>query len=386
MAVEDQPTPHVSVLLPCYNAAPYLELCLKSLFTQSYSNFEIVAIDDGSTDATLAILRRAAATDQRLRVVSRENRGLVATLNELIAEARGSLLARMDADDIAYPERLSTQVAALEADQDLAMVCSDYDLVEVANRAKHFNTHLVPDDVWPLALNFYCAVSHPTVMYRASSLRALPVWYDREFTHVEDFELFTRLARTQKVRQLHRKLLGWRTNHNSVRRRHRDVARGTHARVVERELGLNGVAVQRGDFSGLFVGEGSTGAAQLAKTAAALHQARHQAPMRQRAPAVYDQSFEIFLNQVLAPRLVCLIGYRRTLELVREAKVMDHLWRRYHRFAWLGRASAARIQWCLEARDTLQRQVSAYLSGFDITTRVPERARHSPGADALSSH
>ena len=103
--------PLVSVLLPVYNAGPYLAAALGSILRQDYDRLEVIAIDDGSTDNSLEILERYRRADNRVSVISRENRGLVATLNEGLRLAQGELVARMDADDVAYPWRLSRQVA-----------------------------------------------------------------------------------------------------------------------------------------------------------------------------------------------------------------------------------------------------------------------------------
>ena len=106
--------PLVSVLLPIYNAGPYLAAALESILRQDYRRLEVIAIDDGSSDNSLEILERYRQADSRVSIISRENRGLVATLNEGLAVTRGELVARMDADDIAYPWRLSRQVALFE--------------------------------------------------------------------------------------------------------------------------------------------------------------------------------------------------------------------------------------------------------------------------------
>ena len=99
--------PLVSVVLPIYNAGPYLAAALGSILRQDYERLEVIAIDDGSTDNSLEILERYRRADNRVSVISRENRGLVATLNEGLRLAQGELVARMDADDVAYPWRLS---------------------------------------------------------------------------------------------------------------------------------------------------------------------------------------------------------------------------------------------------------------------------------------
>src|SRR5690348_4391733 len=97
--------PKVSVLLPVFNAERYLRAAVDSVLSQTFDDFELLAFDDGSTDQSLSILREIEANDRRIKVISRENRGYLVVLNELVELARGSYLARMDADDICRPTR-----------------------------------------------------------------------------------------------------------------------------------------------------------------------------------------------------------------------------------------------------------------------------------------
>src|SRR5262245_22908484 len=114
--------PQMSVLLPVYNAERYLRQSVRSVLDQTFSDFELLAADDGSTDLSLSILQEIASTDPRVRVISRENRGLVETLNELIGVSRGRYLARMDADDRCLPQRFDRQVAYLNEHPDCVAV------------------------------------------------------------------------------------------------------------------------------------------------------------------------------------------------------------------------------------------------------------------------
>jgi glycosyltransferase involved in cell wall biosynthesis len=106
--------PRVSVLLPVRDEEPFLAECLDSLSAQTLADFEVIAVDDGSTDATPAILEAHARSDARLRVLRQEPAGVVAASERARAEARAPLVARMDADDVALPARLELQVEAIE--------------------------------------------------------------------------------------------------------------------------------------------------------------------------------------------------------------------------------------------------------------------------------
>lgn len=103
----------VSIVMPCFNAARWLPRTLATLARQDYPDFEIVAVDDGSTDATGAVLEAHAASDPRIRVIRiARNVGIVGALNRGLDEARGEFIARIDADDEALPQRLSVQAGS----------------------------------------------------------------------------------------------------------------------------------------------------------------------------------------------------------------------------------------------------------------------------------
>src|ERR1041384_2352433 len=114
--------PVVSVVLSVHNGERHLAAALRSVSAQSYRNFELIVIDDGSTDGTAEILEAFRAAEPRAIVVHQENRGLTASLNRGVALARGAFIARQDADDVSLPERFARQVARLEAAASLAGV------------------------------------------------------------------------------------------------------------------------------------------------------------------------------------------------------------------------------------------------------------------------
>ena len=107
-----------------YNGEQFLDLAIESVLAQTFSDFEFLILDDGSTDRSRAIVERHAAVDSRIRLISRENRGLIASLNQLLEEAKAPLIARMDADDICLPHRFERQHAFLQAHADYGVVGS----------------------------------------------------------------------------------------------------------------------------------------------------------------------------------------------------------------------------------------------------------------------
>lgn len=213
--------PLVTVLLPCYNAEAYLDATLQSLRQQTYPNLEILAIDDGSTDGTAAILAAAAAQDPRVRLCPNQgNQGLIRTLNRGLDLANGELIARMDADDIAVPQRIARQVAYFKEHPDTDVLCSD---VTYIDQHGAFLSDPYPYRFNERVLRFFSfflnPLCHPTVMGRRDVLRACR--YSEDAPHSEDFELWLRMIHEGRVlRNLPERLLRFRCAAGSVSHRH----------------------------------------------------------------------------------------------------------------------------------------------------------------------
>ncbi|MEJ5210015.1 MAG: glycosyltransferase [Burkholderiales bacterium] len=178
--------PLLSVVMPVFNAEAYVAEAVESILGQSVRNFEFIIIDDGSTDNSLSILKRYAAQDTRIRLISHENRGLVETLNEGIALARGEWIARMDADDVAMPDRFRLQLAALEREK--ADFCGG--AVECFGAWRTVWSYPRTHEACEVRLLFHVPFAHPTVMGRCSAFAQLR--YDSRFAHAEDYDLWQR--------------------------------------------------------------------------------------------------------------------------------------------------------------------------------------------------
>lgn len=224
-------TPRISIVLPCYNAAAHLPETLASLSAQTFRDFECIAIDDGSRDATRAILEAHAAQDPRFCIISRENRGLIATLNEGIAAARGEWIARMDADDIAHVDRLEMQLAQVE--QTGADICGSW-IRFFGDRQGEW--HLPSNDEAIRAhLIFNVALAHPTVLARTRLLKAHP--YDQANEFAEDYGLWCELALAgAKFANVPQVLLDYRTHAGQISQTRARAMRATGQRVRERYI------------------------------------------------------------------------------------------------------------------------------------------------------
>lgn len=186
-----EPEPLISVVMPVWNGERYLPEALDSILAQSFRDFEFIILDDGSTDRTPGILAAYAARDPRIRVVRLDHEGIVIALNRGVAEARARWIARMDADDIAHPERFARQWAAIQGNPD-AILCHTYisiigdpKFVTPAGRFVRSKALLA------LRLCFQCPIVHPTVMFRKDAFLECGGYLPEE-RHAEDFGLWGR--------------------------------------------------------------------------------------------------------------------------------------------------------------------------------------------------
>jgi glycosyltransferase involved in cell wall biosynthesis len=197
------------------DAAATLPACLESLFAQTFEDFEVIAVDDRSRDATAALLATAASADRRLRVIEGGG-GLVAALNAAAAAATGELVARMDADDVARPERFARQVARLAAEPSLDVLGCRVALLDgglVANAGMRayvdWSNTLLTHDAIAADMLVESPLAHPSVMMRASALRALGGY--RAFDGPEDYDLWLRAFHAgRRFGKLPQVLLEWR--------------------------------------------------------------------------------------------------------------------------------------------------------------------------------
>ncbi len=189
--------PKVSVLLPVRNGASFLDDALKSLRDQSFEDFEVVAVDDGSTDGSLEMLDAAAREDQRFVTLRQEALGIVPALEKARAAARGRFLARMDADDIAPPDRLERQVARMEADRELALCGTGVryfprDLLKEGRvRYEAWLNSLLTHDEIVRDIFVECPLAHPTFLMRASAVESVGGYQSGPWP--EDYDLVLRL-------------------------------------------------------------------------------------------------------------------------------------------------------------------------------------------------
>jgi hypothetical protein len=238
----------VSVLMAVFNGEEYLSAAIESILRQTFTDFEFLVLDDGSTDSTLRILRRYAEHDRRLRVITRRNEGLVASLNELLGLARGDFVARMDADDVALPERFAMQVRFLRDHSEVVCVGGSVDIIDEKGRLLQTLHYPIQDEeVQEGNLSGHTAICHPAAMMRREALLRVR-GYDDDFRFAEDLDLWLRLGEIGKLANLEDTVLRYRFHGASVSEqeslRQLDVARAACERACQRR------GVQR-EFSAL---------------------------------------------------------------------------------------------------------------------------------------
>lgn len=237
----DVGAPRVSVVMPVYNGGRFLAEAVESVLRQTFRDFELVAVDDGSVDDTLTVLRRYEKSDRRVRVISRANTGIVGALNDGLTAARGELVARMDGDDACMPTRLARQVAYLDAHPEVVLLggnvmVMDEEGDDVAPLKDLKFTHEEIDASllacgWPLV--------HPAVVMRAEALRRIGGYRSGTFPH-EDHDLFLRMAEIGWVAALPEVVLRYRKHSGSVS--WNSNSRGHMAGIVAEACERRGVA------------------------------------------------------------------------------------------------------------------------------------------------
>ena len=208
--------PKVSVLIPVYNAEAYVGASVQSILAQTYQNFELIVIDDGSTDGSCKVIQDWATQDDRIRFISRSNRGMARTLNEMLGLAKGELIARLDADDLACPDRLQKQVAYMDAHCECGVLGSG--VVNIDAEGDPLNVELFPtihEEIEQRMLRGQGGIIHPSTMLRRSVV-VEHGGYSTNCPVVEDQELWLRLSLHTRLANLAEPLIQYRVHSGNM--------------------------------------------------------------------------------------------------------------------------------------------------------------------------
>lgn len=229
--------PPLSVVMPVFNAQPYVAAAVRSVCQQTFADFEFIIINDGSTDGSLSILQEFAARDRRIRLLDRARTGVVGASNEGIKNARGEFLARMDADDICMPLRFEQQIAYLRAHPDCVGLGASVRMID--SDGDPIRNYVVPTQHEEIdaALFKTWAMFHPTMVARRETVVRLG-GYREQFTTLEDLDLMLRLAECGRLSNLPQPLVEYRVHPSSMSntqtRRMNSIVAEIHRQAYER--------------------------------------------------------------------------------------------------------------------------------------------------------
>ena len=233
--------PLVSVLMPAYNSEKTLCRAMDSILNQTYKNIVVVVVEDGCTDTTVALLDDYVARDDRIKIYPNgENLGVARSLNRGIDLCEGKYIARMDADDFSYPERIEKQVAFMESREDVSILGSFRRII--------YNDHSVveerpcSDDEIKVELLFNIFASHPTVMLRTKDFKEHSDWR-YPVTPTEDYDLFASLCTKVKFANIPEPLIDYYKSDEQATTLSSEAIRAANLRTsketIKRELGIN---------------------------------------------------------------------------------------------------------------------------------------------------
>lgn len=225
--------PKVTVLLPVYNGERYIAETIQSVLNQSFSDFELLIINDGSTDNTKSIVHGFA--DSRIRIIDNDvNRKLIATLNRGLNLAQGEYIARIDADDACLPNRLNLQVNFLDQHPDYGMVGGGMNVFREYNKSIRFRKARQGYEELKCQLLLQNTFNHPTVMIRRSVLEKYDLKYEN-FPHAEDYDLWIRLTEKAPCDNLSEALILYRHHEDQVSNKYNTV-QAESVKTIHRRL------------------------------------------------------------------------------------------------------------------------------------------------------
>ncbi len=204
--------PKVSVLMPAYNSEKYIGEAIESILNQTFTDFEFIIINDGSTDNTAKIVRKYAKKDKRIKFVdNKKNKGVTKTRNELLKLAKGEYIACMDSDDISLPTRFEKQIKYMNEHPECGVLGTWYEVFDKQNYISRFASKITI-----LKLLHGCAVCNPSAMIRKSVIDRNNLEYNNNFNWCEDYEFWSRMIFFTEIHTLQSVLLKYRWHNTNI--------------------------------------------------------------------------------------------------------------------------------------------------------------------------
>lgn len=210
--MSERPVPSISVVMPAYNAEKYIQEAIFSILNQTFGDFELIIINDGSSDGTKDII--LSFKDPRIIYIENQhNSGIVVTLNNGLSISRGKYIARMDADDISKPDRLATQFYFLEQNKDIIICGTDIELFGDRIDSSIFKT-LNDPSLCSAGLLFTSCFAHPSVMWRSEIMKRYNLKYEDSCKGFEDYKLWWEFAKYGELSNINIPLVRYRLHPN----------------------------------------------------------------------------------------------------------------------------------------------------------------------------
>lgn len=239
--------PKVSVVMPVYNGEAYVLEAITSILNQTFTDFELIVINDGSTDNTAAILKKLRDIE-RIKILNNTvNEGLIFTRNKAIINCNGSYIALLDSDDVAKPNRLEKQVRFLEANPDYALIGSNIDIISGEGKYLYTQNYNIAPDFIPSILLFQNYFAQSAVMIRKS---ALPKEiYRSQFPLSEDYDLWVRIASQNKVGNIAESLVNYRLHGSNISYVKAIQLQESYKNIIKQQLEKLGVSASEAELN-----------------------------------------------------------------------------------------------------------------------------------------
>jgi glycosyltransferase involved in cell wall biosynthesis len=235
--------PRVSVFMPVYNAEQYLNECIDSILKQSFTEFEFVIVNDGSTDRSAEVIK--AYSDPRIRFIENpQNLGLIASLNIGLEICKGEYIVRMDQDDISLPQRIEKQVRFMDENPEYGLIgCWFEDFGEnIENKVVRYSS----DDTHIRIRHLYQThIAHPTAVIRKSVIDQFNLRFNPEFVHGEDYAFWVAISAYCKLSNYPEMLVRKRDHPRNISNKYAQIQRDTCARVKLGQFAKMGVEISR---------------------------------------------------------------------------------------------------------------------------------------------
>ncbi len=225
--------PTISVIMPVYNCFDYIQEAINSILNQTFSDFELIIIDDYSSDGTVDLIKKF--NDPRIKLILKSvNSGISNSLNYGLKIAKGKYIARMDGDDISFPDRFERQVKFMDLNPKVILCGGGYISI-------NSNKDFIPSQGHVellFEMTYYCPIAHPTVFYRRNIISQNSIEYDAKYEPAEDFRMWTILSRYGEIANIKEPLIQYRIHSNQI----------SVMRALEQETISNFIALEHVKF------------------------------------------------------------------------------------------------------------------------------------------